>query len=246
MLNNLTLSKLQELGLNGMARALGLQQEQPPMQKLSFDERLGMLLDAESSDRDTRRIERLLKAAKLRQASACLEDVDYRPARQLDQAMVMSLTDCAWILRRQNLILTGATGTGKSWLACAFGRQACRTGYAVYYTTATQLFENLVTAQADGSLPKLRRLLIKTQLLIIDDLGIGGIDTNLGPVLLDIIDQQSTQGSLLITSQFPTGKWYDLFNDPTVADAILDRIVHRAHFMELKGESMRKLRAKKT
>jgi len=245
MLNNLTATKLQNLGLNGMVRALTLQQEQPQMQTLTFEERLGMLLDAETSDRESRRIERLLKAARMRQSAACLEDVDYRPARQLDQATVMALSDCTWIQRRQNLILTGATGTGKSWLACAFGRQACRNGYVVYYTTATQLFEHLVLAQAEGSLPKLRRVLVKTQLLIIDDLGIGGIDNNLGPILLDIIDQQSTQGSLIITSQFPTGKWYDLFNDPTVADAILDRIVHRAHFIELKGESMRKLKAKK-
>ncbi len=246
MLNNLTHSRLHELGLTGMARALDLQQEQPQMQKLSFDERFAILLDAEASERDARRIERLLKAAKLRQSSACLEDVDYRPARQIDQSIMMSLADCAWIQRRQNLILTGATGTGKSWLACAFGRQACRTGHAVYYTTATLLFENLVLAQADGSLPKLRRQLIRTNLLIIDDLGIGGIDNAIGPILLDIIDQQSSQGSLLITSQFPTGKWYDLFNDPTVADAILDRIVHRSHFIELKGESMRKLKAKKS
>ena len=246
MLNNLTHSRLHELGLTGMARALDLQQEQPQMQKLSFDERFAILLDAEASERDARRIERLLKVAKLRQSSACLEDVDYRPARQIDQSIMMSLADCAWIQRRQNLILTGATGTGKSWLACAFGRQACRTGHAVYYTTATLLFENLVLAQADGSLPKLRRQLIRTNLLIIDDLGIGGIDNAIGPILLDIIDQQSSQGSLLITSQFPTGKWYDLFNDPTVADAILDRIVHRSHFIELKGESMRKLKAKKS
>jgi DNA replication protein DnaC len=245
MLNNLTVSNLHRLGLNGMARALTLQQEQPRVQKLSFEERFSMLLDAECNDRESRRIDRLLKAAKLRQSAACLEDVDYRPTRQLDQSMVMSLSDCAWIQRRQNLILTGATGTGKSWLACAFGRQACRNSYAVYYTTATQLFENLVIARAEGALPKLRRVLVKTQLLIIDDLGIGGIDNNLGPILLEIIDQQSSQGALLITSQFPTGKWYDLFNDPTVADAILDRIVHRAHFIELKGESMRKLKAKK-
>lgn len=246
MLNHQTTTQLQVLGLHGMLRVLNRQLDEPQTQKLSFDERFAMLLDAEVNDRDGRKIERLLKSAKLRQPSACLEDVDYRASRGIDAAMVASLGDCAWIARRQNLALTGVTGTGKSWLACAFGKQACRSGYSVYFTTATLLFENLVTAQADGSLPKLRRQLVKTQLLIIDDFGIGGIDVHLGPILLDIIDQQSMQGSLLITSQFPPEKWYDLFNDPTVADAILDRIVHRAHFMELKGESMRKVRAKKT
>lgn len=246
MLNHQTTTQLQALGLHGMLRVLNRQLDEPQTQKLSFDERFAMLLDAEVNDRDGRKIERLLKSAKLRQPSACLEDVNYRASRGIDAAMVASLGDCAWIARRQNLALTGVTGTGKSWLACAFGKQACRSGYSVYFTTATLLFENLVTAQADGSLPKLRRQLVKTQLLIIDDFGIGGIDVHLGPILLDIIDQQSMQGSLLITSQFPPEKWYDLFNDPTVADAILDRIVHRAHFMELKGESMRKVRAKKT
>jgi DNA replication protein DnaC len=245
MLNHQTTSKLDGLGLNGMLRALHLQLEQPNIQKLSFDERFAMLLDAEINDRENRKISRLLKSARMRQSAACLEDIEYRASRGIDQATVSSLSDCGWIGRRQNLVLTGATGTGKSWLACAFGKQACRTGHTVFFTTATQLFEQLATAQADGSLSKLRRQLVKTQLLIIDDLGIGGIDVHLGPVLLDIIDQQSMQGSLLITSQFPPDKWYDLFNDPTVADAILDRIVHRAHFMELKGESMRKLRGKK-
>lgn len=245
MLNQLTIAQLQALALRGMHRALNRQLDDPSIQKLNFDERFAMLLDAEIADREGRKIERLLKAAKMRQANACLEDVDYRASRGIDHAQVASLGDCAWITRRQNLVLSGLTGTGKSWLACAFGKQACRSGYSVYFTTATQLYEALIAAQADGSLSKLRRLLVKTQLLIIDDFGIGGIDIRLGPILLDIIDQQSMQGSLLITSQFPPEKWYDLFNDPTVADAILDRIVHRAHFMELKGDSMRKVRAKK-
>lgn len=244
MLNQQTMIQLQALGLQGMLRALNRQVEDPSIQKLNFDERFALLLDAETGDREGRKIERLLKAAKMRQAHASLEDVDYRASRGIDPAQVASLGDCAWITRRQNMVLTGLTGTGKSWLACAFGKQACRSGYSVYFTTATQLYESLIGAQADGTLSKLRRQLVKTQLLIIDDFGIGGIDVHLGPILLDIIDQQSMQGSLLITSQFPPEKWYDLFNDPTVADAILDRIVHRAHFMELKGESMRKVRAK--
>lgn len=244
MLNQQTQQQLSELGLKGMQRAIELQSQQPNIQRLSFEERLAMALDAEISDRESRRIERFKKAAKLRQGRACIEDIDFHPSRKLDQALIMSLADCAWIERHQNLILTGATGTGKSWMGCAFGVQACRRNYLTYYTTATQLFEDLARAQMDGTLPKFRRMLVKTQLLILDDLGIGGIDNNLGPILLDIIDQQSQKGALLITSQYPTEKWYDLFNDPTIADAILDRIVHQAHFIKLQGESLRKTRKK--
>lgn len=242
MLNNQTQQCLNELGLKGMSRALELQLQQPDVHRLSFDERLGMLLDAEVGERDSRRIERFKRAAKLRQGRACLEDIDYQPTRKLDQSIITSLANCDWIDRHQNLILTGATGTGKSWLACAFGHQACRRNFSTYYTTTTQLFEDLGRAHIDGSLPKLRRMLVRTQLLILDDLGIGGVDNNLGPILLDIIDQQSQRGALLITSQYPVKKWYDLFNDPTIADAILDRIVHQAHFIALHGESLRKTR----
>lgn len=142
--------------------------------------------------------------------------------------------------QHHNLIFTGATGTGKTWLACAFGNLACRKSLTVYFTTATYLYEQLHAAQIDGSLVRLRKQLIKTQLFIIDDLGVGGIDTGIGPILLDIIDLQSQSGSLIITSQFPVDKWHDFFNDPTVADAILNRIVHRAHIISLKGGSMRK------
>lgn len=240
MLIHQTQQQLIDLGLRGMQRALDVQLQQPDIQRLSFDERFGILVDAETSDRDSRRIERLKRGAKLRQVRACIEDIDFHPSRKLDQALIMSLADCNWIERHQNLILTGATGTGKSWLGCAFGLQACRRNFSTYYTTATQLFEDMGRAQMDGSLPKLRKMLVKTQLLILDDLGLGGIDNNLGPILLDIIDQQSQRGALLITSQYPTTKWYDLFNDPTIADAILDRIVHQAHFLQLHGESMRK------
>lgn len=244
-MNTLTHTRLHELGLPGMARALELQHQQPHMQQLSFDERLGMLLDAETSLRNTHRIERCLKAAKLRYGQASLEDIEYHAGRQLDRSLVMSLADCGWIERRQNLIITGATGTGKSWMACAFAVQACRLGKAAFYTTSTQLFESLALAQADGSLPRLRRQLIRKELLIIDDLGLGGIDPSLGPALLEIVDLQANHGALLLTSQFPTDNWYTQFGDPTVADAILDRIVHRAHHLKLHGESMRKMKGKK-
>ena len=244
MLNQQTQSKLQQLQLSGMAKAYRDQLEQPRMQELPFDDRLGLMVDRELSERENRKLSRLLKQAKLRYA-AHLEDVDYRSSRGLDKQVIAGLTGCSWIGQQQNLLLTGATGTGKSWLACAFGNQACRQGFTTYYCTSTRLFEDIARSHADGSLPKLRRQLIRTQLLIIDDLGIGGIEKHLGPVLLEIIDQQSMNGALLLTSQFPTEKWYDLFGDPTIADAILDRIVHRAHMLPLSGESMRKRKGKK-
>ncbi|SMC25652.1 DNA replication protein DnaC [Andreprevotia lacus DSM 23236] len=238
--------KLADLGLAGMAAALLRQQADPTMTIMPFEQRLGLLLDEELNSRDNRRINRLMKQAKLRYNQAALEDVDYRSGRGLDRLQIQTLAGGEWMRQRQNLILTGPTGTGKSWLACAFGQQACRQGLLTYYTTATRLFEDLANSLLDGTLPKRRRQLARLPLLIIDDLGIGGIDPRLGPILLEILDQQSMEGALIITSQYPPEKWYDLFGDPTVADAILDRIVHRAHLMALKGESMRKLRGKKT
>lgn len=242
MLNNQLFIQLQSLGLSGMAQALSTQLDQAKFAQLGFENRLALLIEAEQNERGNKKIARLLKSAKLRQPSACLEDVDYRPKRGLDHSVINSLSSMEWVGRHQSVILTGATGTGKTWLACAFGKQACRNSLPVIFITATQLYEQLLSAQVDGSLAKLRRQLIKAKLLIIDDLGIGGIDVRVGPMLLDIIDRQSQNGSLLITSQFPVDKWYDFFNDPTIADAVLDRIVHRAHPIELKGDSMRKLR----
>ncbi|WP_410480348.1 IS21-like element helper ATPase IstB [Pseudomonas sp. DCA-1] len=240
-----TAQGLLELGLNGMATAYERQLEQPNLQKQPFDQRLGLMMEAEASERATRKVERLLKSARLRESEATLETIEFKASRGLDRNTVMTLGECEWLRRRQNIIITGATGTGKTWLGCAFGNQACRLGFHTTYRTATKLFEEISLSYADHTLPKLRRQLIRAQLLIIDDLGIGGIDAQLGPFLLDVIDQQSQNGSLLITSQYPTAKWYDLFTDPTIADAILDRILHKSHFIELKGESMRKARSRK-
>lgn len=238
--------RLIDLGLHGMARSYENQLHQPQLQQETFEVRLGLMLDAEYSSREARKIERLMRLARLRESQATLEDVDYKVSRGLDRSVVMNLAQCEWLRRRQNLLLTGATGTGKTWLACAFGNQACRQGFMTYYRTATQLFEDILLSHADNTLPKLRRQLVRTQLLIIDDLGIGGISAQLGPMLLEIIDQQSRNGSLLITSQYPQEKWYELFADPTIADAILDRIIHKSHIVQLKGESMRKVRAKRS
>lgn len=240
-----TPQRLMELGLHGMANAYERQLCQPQLQQEAFEVRFGLMLDAEYSAREARKIERLVKAARLRESQAVVEDIDYKASRGLDRSAVMNLAECEWLRRRQNLILTGATGTGKTWLACAFGNLACRQGFTTGYRTATQLFEDILLSQADNTLSKLRRQLIRTQLLIIDDLGIGGISAQLGPLLLEIIDQQSRNGSLLITSQYPQEKWYELFADPTIADAILDRIIHKSHTVQLRGESMRKVRARR-
>lgn len=202
-------------------------------------------METEHSYRETKKIERRMKVARLRESQATLEDIMFKPNRGLDRSAVMNLGQCEWLRRRQNLILTGATGTGKTWLACAFGNQACRQGFSTGYRTATQLFEDILLSYADNTLPQLRRQLVRTELLIIDDLGIGGISNQLGPLLLEIIDQQSRNGSLLITSQYPQEKWYELFADPTIADAVLDRVIHKSHSLLLKGESMRKVAARK-
>lgn len=237
---NPTLQKLNTLGLSGMASALEQQANSIQLQHLTFDERLTMLIDSEEQYRQNKRFDRLFKSSRIRQRQASVENIDYSKERELDHLYIRSLIDCQWIHRCQNLILTGATGTGKSYLACAFGIQACRLDLSVQFYTATQLYETLSKASVDGTLLKVRNSLVKAKLLIIDDLGIGGIDSSTGPILLDIIDQQSMTGSILVTSQFPTDKWYDLFNDPTIADAILDRLLHKAHFIKLKGESMRR------
>lgn len=237
-------SKLVDLGLQGMARMLNVQLNQPKSMDRPYVDLLRQLVDTEWADRNTRKIARLTKDARFRYPSACIEDLDEHPSRKLDRSLVFSLADAGWIRRNQGLILLGATGTGKSWLACALGMQACRLGLSAYFTTAQQLFEDVRLATADGTLPKLRRKLTKVALLIVDDLGLGGIGTDVGPALLEIVDKQSAVGALLITSQYPVESWHSLFSDGTIADAILDRVVHRSHHIDLKGGSLRKRRPK--
>ncbi|MDH0731467.1 IS21-like element helper ATPase IstB [Pseudomonas sichuanensis] len=239
-----TAESLSSLGLSGMAEAYERQLDDPALLGQPFETRLGLMMDAEKSERETRKIERLLKAAKLRETQATLESIEFKASRGLDRNTIMTLGECEWLRRRQNVIITGATGTGKTWLACALGNQACRQGIHTMYRTASKLFEDISLSYADHTMPKLRRQLVRAGLLIVDDLGIGGIDPQLGPFLLDVIDQQSQNGSLLITSQYPKEKWYELFGDPTIADAILDRILHKTHPIALKGESMRRSRSR--
>lgn len=238
--NQQTIQKMVLLGLKGMISAYEAQQQQPEAKKLSFDQRFGMLIDAEVVSRNNKRIERLLKGAKFRYPDACIEDVIFKNQRNISRDYFIEFSNCTWIENKQAILITGATGVGKSWLACALGDQACRNQLSTVYLSSTSLLEQMRTALVQGTMNKLRRTLTQTKLLIIDDFGISPIDPELGASILEIIDKQSVNGGLLITSQIPPEQWYDLFNNPTIADAVLDRIIHRANRIELKGESMRK------
>jgi DNA replication protein DnaC len=241
MLHNQTLEKLRTLKHFGMAEALEAQYNQPDLQTLSFEDRIGLIVDYEINYRESCRLKRLLKNAKLK-SQACLEDIEYGARRGLDKALFASLGSCDWIRKRQNLIFTGSAGVGKTWLACAFGHQACRQGLSVHYRRAPRLLEDLRIARSDGSIAKLRTQLAKTELLILDDWGMAPVDGMGLHDLLEIVDDRIHNGSLIITSQLPVSSWHDYIGEPTIADAILDRILHNAHKISLQGESMRKMK----
>lgn len=238
-----TINRLRELRLSSMAEAYDMQLQQPKLYQLGFDERLSLLVEHEASARESKKLNRLVRAAGFPEPSA-LEDVDYGASRGLDKSQVASLAGCEWVRQKLNLVIIGATGVGKTWLASAFGTQACRLGMPVVFYRASDLYGDIALAMHDGSLPKVKAELIKPSLLILDDFGLGDISPAAAQVLLDVIDRRMRSGSLLITSQYPTEQWHGLFPDPTIADAILDRVVHQSHRLTLKGESMRKLKAK--
>jgi DNA replication protein DnaC len=245
MLIQPTIDTLRSLRLVGMAEAYARQLEQPETQRLSFDERLAILVDREKTFRESRRQRRLLKLARLRQ-SACVEDIDYQHKRGLDRSLIASLITCDWIRSRHNLHITGPTGTGKSWLACGFGNQACRQGLSVRYERTPRLLDTLRIARGDGSYHKKLSLLARTDLLILDDFGLKPLQQQERHDLLELIEDRHGLRSTLITSQLPIGAWHEYLNDPTVADALLDRLLNGAHRLELKGESMRKKSANLT
>jgi len=243
MLNDHTMTQLHDMKLHGMADAYEEQRQRPQMAEIDFNERFGMLVDRQWHWREERALTSRLRSAQFK-LPACMEDIDYRTSRGLKRATMDQLRSGEWIGYHQNAILTGPTGTGKTYLACAVGNNACRAGYRVRYYVTTKLFRLLRHAHADGSYMRLTNRLAKTDLLIIDDWGMETLKDSEYRDFLELLDDRQGTGATLITSQFPINLWHDTIGNPTVADAILDRLIHNAHKIDLKGESMRKRRGK--
>lgn len=241
MLTHPTLAKLETLRLFGMLRALNDQLQQPDCARLSFEERLGLLIDRELTDRQNQRLATRLKRARLRQTAAP-EDVDFRHPRGLDRAQFLALCSGGWINDRENLLITGPTGVGKTFLACALAQKACREGYSVEYARTSRLLGELTAARADGTYARRLLALARTDLLVLDDWGLTPLTPEQRRDLWELLDDRYDRRSTLVTSQLPQEHWYDALGDPTLADAILDRLVHNAHKLRLQGESLRKQR----
>ncbi len=239
MLYTQTLEKLYALRLDGMAEALEEQRRQTDITQLDFEARMGLLVERQWSWKENRSLSTRLKSAQLKIA-ASLEDINYRHPRGLKRAQIEQLRASKWIQEKRNCLITGPAGIGKTYLACALGHQACRDGYRSIYYYAPKLFRALQTAQADGSLLSLLKKMARAPLLVIDDLGIASVTGKAYRDLLEILDDRQGQGATLMTSQFPVDQWHEVIADATVADAILDRLVHNAYRIELKGESLRK------
>jgi DNA replication protein DnaC len=240
MLIQPTVEKLYGLRLGAMALAYQEQEKDAQLGSLSFTERFAMLVDAEHVSRDNRRIKALLKDAELRIADACLEDVDASAQRGIDKGMLRQLQTCAWVDQNLNVLITGMTGTGKSYIACALGQAACRRGLRVSFRRMPRLFEELALAKADGTYTKVLRKLGRAQLLILDDLGLGNPTEAQRHDLLEVLEDRYGARATVVTSQLPRENWHEWIGDPTVADAILDRLVHNAYKLELQGPSRRK------
>ena len=240
MLNEHTLDQLRALRLDGMVHALADQASSTAAAELPFDDRLTLLVQREVAWRDDRRVARLLKAAKLKVSAACIEDINWRTSRGLDRGLISALAGGDWLRHARNLLITGATGSGKTWLACALAHQAARSGFSVLYVRAARLFDELQVAHGDGSFARRLAQLARLDLLVIDDFAIAPMGAPERNDLLELLDDRIGTRSTLITSQLPVKAWHTYLNDPTLADAILDRVVHASHKIELKAtKSMR-------
>ena len=246
MLHEQTVEKLQGMKLFGMLEALEEQRRQARSADLGFEERLALLVERQWLWKESRSLTTRLQHARLK-TQACVEDIDYRHHRGLQRSVLESLAATSeWVRYRQHCIITGPTGVGKTYLGCALGNKACRDGYRVRYWSTPKLLRELSTAAADGSLARLLKSLARTDLLILDDWGLERLKDAHAQLLLEIVEDRQESGSVLITSQFAVGSWHELMGNPTVADALLDRLVHNAHRIELKGESMRKMKTGRT
>lgn len=243
MLKHVTLEQLQELKLHGMARAFAEQLEMPEMAELSFEERLGLLAEREATERASRRLTARLRQAKLREQAA-IEDIDWRARRGLDKRQILSLASCQWVAEHLNVLVTGKAGVGKTFLACALAHKACREGYTARYLRVPRLFRELAIARGDGSHGLELQRIARTQLLVLDDWGLHPFGEAERRDLYEILEDRYALRSTIVISQLAKDAWHDALGDPTLADAILDRLVHNAYRINLKGESMRK-RAKK-
>jgi DNA replication protein DnaC len=242
-MNMQTMKSLKAFRLPAMANEYKRQEELPAMASLPFDDRLSMMTNAEETARYDKKVSRFLRQAHLREAQASLENVDFRPERKLDKAQVARLSDCRWIKEARSMLITGPCGTGKTYLASAFGNAACRLGFSVRSYRVPRLLIDLQISRGDGSWNKLLADLKKPDLLILDDFGLSNLDTPQCRDFLEVIEDRYKSKAVLIASQLPVASWYSLFADPTIADAVLDRLLQGAYRFELSGPSLRSLPA---
>jgi len=242
MLQQHTLDQLRSLRLDGMIAALDDTASQSAAAALPFEQRLALLVQRELDWRDGKRVARLLKAARLKVSTACIEDIDWRAGRGMDRHVITALAGGDWIRHGRNVLITGATGCGKTWLGCALAHQAARQGFSVLYTRATRLLQELQVAHGDGSFGRRLAQLARLDVLVLDDLAIAPIGAQERQDLLELLDDRVGSRSTLITSQLPSSAWHQWLNEPTIADAIMDRLLHCAHTIALKGESLRRVK----
>ena len=239
MMHHPTLDKLQQLKLTGILKALQEQEGIPDIRTMPFEERLGLMVDREMTERDNRRMQTRLRMAKLKQ-NAALEDIDFKTARGLDRSLIMKLAGCEWVAEHLNVLITGATGLGKACLARALAHKACREGYSSHSVRLTRLFQELDIGRADGRYAKMMRQFAKADVLIMDEWGLAVLTDQHRRDLLEILDDRYNMRATIITSQLPIAHWHEAVGDPTLADAILDRVVHNAYKINLSGKTMRK------